>query len=353
MTDHPLGIGVIGCGRVAEELHLPAMMRNPGVTSVAIADVDVHARERLARRFEIGRQYADTGALLADPDVALVVICTPPSTHPDLALAAIAAGKHILVEKPLALDVEAAERMAEAERATSVVTAVGLNLRCHRLVESARAIVASGRLGPIATLHTTWTAGYERGRPLPQWRRLRVHGGGVLYEIGTHHVDLWRHLLGEEIDDIRALCRTGETEDETAVLTGRASGGAMVTAVLSDQAPDANEVDIIGRDGRLRFSLYRGDSLEVTGREPDYRARARARALRHRAAGSRPPFAPPARAATSSTPTRRQLERVVAAIRGDGSPAATWGDGLQAARIVEAAAAAAGAPQQLVGAKRT
>ena len=103
--------------------------------SVAIADVDVHARERLARRFEIARQYAEADALLADPDVALVVICTPPSAHPDLALAAIAAGKHVLVEKPLALDVEAAERMAEAERATSVVTAVGLNLRCHRLVE--------------------------------------------------------------------------------------------------------------------------------------------------------------------------------------------------------------------------
>ena len=174
--------------------------------------------------------------------------------------------------------------MAEAERTASVVTAVGLNLRCHRLVEAARAIVASGTLGPIATLRTTWTAGYERGRPLPEWRRLRDHGGGVLYEIGTHHVDLWRHLLGEEIDDVGALCRTGETEDETAVLTGRASGGAIVTAVLSDQAPDANEVDIIGRDGRLRFSLYRGDSLEVTSREPDYRARARARALGHRAA---------------------------------------------------------------------
>ena len=348
MTGGSLGIGVIGCGRAAEELHLPAIAKCPHVTAVAVTDIDAHARARLAGRFGIATQHSDVDALIADPDVALVVICTPPLAHPEVAIDAVAAGKHAFVEKPLALDVEAAERMAEAERAASVITAVGLNLRCHRLVEAAREIVASGKLGPIATLRTTWTAGYGRGRPLPEWRRLREHGGGVLYEIGTHHVDLWRHLLGEEIDEIGALCRAGETEDETAVLTGRATGGAIVTAVLSDQAPDANEIDIIGRDGRLRFSLYRGDSLEVTSREPDYRPSARARALAHRAAA----FPTVVRAARTGgdfvNSYARQLDRIVAAIRGEGRPTATWADGLQAARMVEAAATAAGAPQPFV-----
>ena len=188
---------------------------------------------------------------------------------------------------------------------------------------------------------------------MSEWRRLREHGGGVLYEIGTHHIDLWRHLLGEEIDDVGALSHTGETEDESAVLTGRASGGAIVTAVLSDQAPDANEVDIIGRDGRLRFSLYRGDSLEVTSKEPDHRARARARALVHRATALPTAIRAARTGGDFVNSYASQLERVVAAIRGDGRPAATWADGLQAARIVEAAAAAAGAPQPLVGATRT
>ena len=102
------------------------------------------------------------------------------------------------------------------------------------------------------------------------------------------------------------------------MLTGRASGGAIVTAVLSDRAPDANEVDIIGRDGRLRFSLYRGDSLEVTSREPDYRPRARARALAHRAAAL-PTAVRAARTGGDFVNSyARQLDRVVAAIRGDG-----------------------------------
>jgi predicted dehydrogenase len=350
VTEGTLGIGVIGCGRAAEDLHLPAIARNPHATAVAITDIDAHARMRLAGRFGIARQYAEVDALLADPAVELVVVCAPPHTHADLALAAVAAGKHVLVEKPLALDVVAATRMAEAERSASVVTALGLNLRCHRLVEAARAIVAAGTLGPIATLRTTWTAGYERGRPIPEWRRIRESGGGVLYEIGTHHVDLWRHLLGEEIDEIGALCRAGETEDETAVLTGRSSGGAIVSAVLSDQAPDANEVDVTGRDGRLRFSLYRGDSLEVTTTAPDYRPRARARALVHRAAAL-PTVIRAARTGGDFVNSYgRQLERVIAAVRGEGTLAATWADGLEAARIVAAAAAAAGAPRPIAGA---
>ena len=350
MAVSTLGVGIIGCGRAAEELHLPAIAKSPDVTAVAIADIDAFARARLAGRFGIAAQHRDVETLLADPAVTLVVICTPPATHPEVALAAVAAGKHVFVEKPLALDIEAAEQMMDAERTARVVTAVGLNLRCHRLVEKARAIVASGTLGRIATLRTTWTAGYERGRPLPEWRRLRDNGGGVLFEIGTHHVDLWRYLLGEEIGDVGALCRTGETEDETAVLTGRASGGALVAAVLSDRAPDANEVDIVGSEGRLRFSLYRADSLELTSKDPDYRPRARARALAHRAAAL-PTAVRAARTGGDFVNSyARQLDRVVAAIRGTGSPAATWADGLHAVRLVHAAAAAAGTPEPIVGA---
>ena len=109
------------------------------------------------------------------------------------------------------------------------------------------------------------------------------------------------------------------------MLTGRASGGAIVTAVLSDQAPDANEVDIIGRDGRLRFSLYRGDSLEVTSREPDYRARARARALGHRAAALPTAIRAARTGGDFVNSYAAQLERVVAAIRGDGRPGGDLG----------------------------
>ena len=76
-----------------------------------------------------------------------------------------------------------------------------------------------------------------RGRPLPEWRRLRRNGGGVLYEMGTHHVDLWRTLLGDEIADIAATVRNGDIEDEAAVIVGRSARGTLVSGTLSDELP--------------------------------------------------------------------------------------------------------------------
>jgi len=333
----PLGIGIVGCGRAAEDLHLPALARMSSATAVAAVDVDPAALAHVSGKYGIPRAYHRLDELLADPAVAVVIVCTPPATHAEIALAAVAAGKHVLVEKPLALLPADTKRLVKAERHTGSVTAVGLNLRCHRLVETARGIVASGAIGPISTLRTTWTAGYAHGRPLPGWRRLRGEGGGVVYEVGTHHVDLWRYLLGDEITALTALSRSGEEDDEAAVLSGRSAGGVLVSGVLSDNAPDANEVDIVGRDGRVRFSLYRGDSLDVTTKDPDYGPAARARTLVRRAA--RLPAA--ARAARGGGDFQssyvRQLERLVAAAHGEGAPAATWADGLKAAQLIETA----------------
>ena len=280
------------------------------------------------------RSTREADALLADPDVALVVICTPPARSPG-GRPRRGRGRQARLRREAArprrrggrADGRAAEAHRERRHRGWAQPAVSSPRRGRRGQSLPRERSGGSRRSARRGRRATSAGGRCRSGAASA-----SNGGGVLYEIGTHHVDLWRHLLGEEIDDVGALCRTGETEDETAVLTGRASGGAIVAAVLSDQAPDANEVDIIGSDGRLRFSLYRGDSLEVTSREPDYRAASTCpRARRTGPRRSRPPSAPHARAETSSTPTRAQLERVVAAIRGDGRPAATWADGLQAA----------------------
>jgi myo-inositol 2-dehydrogenase/D-chiro-inositol 1-dehydrogenase len=335
------GIGIVGCGRAAVELHLPAISRLPHIDAVAATDHDAAVLARIGGRFGV-RTYAGLEDLLADPAVTIVIVSTPPASHAEVALTAVAAGKHVLVEKPLTLDPAEAEHLVQAGAGASVVTAIGFNLRCHRLVEAARELIGSGTLGSVSTLRTTWTAGRDLGRPLPPWRTRREDGGGVLYEVATHHVDLWRYLLGEEVSAIAATCRSGDEEDEAAVLTGRADGGALLSSVISDNAPDANEVDIVGSNGRLRFSLYRGDSLELSTREPDYSISSRIRALGRRAA-----VLPAAvRAARSGgdfvSSYARQLERLVAATQGVGQPAATWADGLAAVRLVHAAVESTG-----------
>src|SRR5437879_612052 len=104
-------LGIIGCGRAAQQLHLPALRFVPAMKVAALADVDLSRLETAARESPNARRYSEPGELLADSELNAVAICTPPQTHAELALAALAAGKHVLVEKPLALTIADGERM--------------------------------------------------------------------------------------------------------------------------------------------------------------------------------------------------------------------------------------------------
>ncbi len=145
----PLRIGFVGCGRVTAELHLPALARVEGVEAVALADPDTACARRVAGEFGIARVHPDAATLAADPAVDLVAVCSPPRHHAEGALAALAAGRHVFVEKPLALDLEQA-RPAGRGRAATASPPRGFNLRVHRQVVAAREALADGRAGRAA-----------------------------------------------------------------------------------------------------------------------------------------------------------------------------------------------------------
>ena len=187
---------------------------------------------------------------------------------------------------------------------------MGHNLRSHRLVREARAIVGSGALGRIGTLRAAWTSGYHRGGAWPAWRDDRAAGGGAILEIGVHHLDLCSCLLGEPLESVSALLRDGAVPDQDAVVTGRTASGVLVSLLAGQRTVNANEVEIYGEEGALGFSLYRADSLELRRTGPSDLGggpKARARLLAGRA---------------------RRLPAAVAAARGGGdfvgSYAAHW-----------------------------
>src|SRR2546423_12306034 len=96
-----ISLGIIGCGRAAQQLHLPALHFVPAIKVAALADVDLSRVETAARQFPDARRYSEAGELLADSELNAVGIWTPPQTHAEVALAAFAADKHVLGEKPL------------------------------------------------------------------------------------------------------------------------------------------------------------------------------------------------------------------------------------------------------------
>jgi myo-inositol 2-dehydrogenase / D-chiro-inositol 1-dehydrogenase len=252
-------LGLIGCGRVAETYHLPALQKLAGAEVVAVADLDADRLSRVADRFHVQQRYTNVVALLDDPSIEAVAVCVPVQFHVEVALAALEAGKHVFIEKPLASSLEEADRLIERAGQVPRTIMVGFNLRWHRLVRQAQAMIQQGVLGPLELMRTAFTSYHEN---VPEWRKRRELGGGVFFEMAVHHFDLWRFLLHSEVEEVFAVSRSPHWEDETAMVTARLANGVLVTSIFSERTNQSNEVEIYGQAGYLRVSCYRFDGLE-------------------------------------------------------------------------------------------
>ena len=144
-----LRVGIVGCGRVTEDLHLPSLQLLKDIKVVALSELEEGRLNCVADRFGVEQRYVRYEDLVNDPLVQIVAVCVPGASHADVALAALDAGKHVFVEKPLALSLDDADRMIERAAKTSLCCTVGFNLRSHRLVQEARRIIRSGVLGSM------------------------------------------------------------------------------------------------------------------------------------------------------------------------------------------------------------
>ena len=262
VSNTPVRLGIIGCGNVTENRHLPAIRSLSDLQVVALADIDKGRLHRAADRFGVENRYVDYRDLLADPGVEAVAVCTPMQWHVEMAIAALDAGKHVLVEKPLALSLDEAETLIERAAASPRKVMVGYNLRWHRLVRQAREMIQQGQLGRIELAVATFTSGTRYRRDVLEWKKRRALGGGVLLEFATHYFNLWRFLLETEVEEVFATSTSDEWDDVTGTLTARLSNGALASAHFSESTTEHNEVQVLGQAGSLRLSLYRFDGLE-------------------------------------------------------------------------------------------
>jgi myo-inositol 2-dehydrogenase/D-chiro-inositol 1-dehydrogenase len=252
-------IGFIGCGRATDQLHLPALKSLQGVEVVGLADTDPDALRRASRHVRAEHLVADYQDLLKVDSIDAVAVCVPAQRHVEVALAALDAGKHLFIEKPLALTLEDCDRLiARASRTTRTVM-LGFNTRWHRLTRHARALIQQGRLGPLDLIRGVLTSSHHT---VPEWRRTRATGGGVLLELAIHHFDLWRHLTQAEVEEVSAYARSGLWEDESATVIARMSNGVLATAACAERTSQNNSMEICGRAGSLALSFYRFDGLE-------------------------------------------------------------------------------------------
>ena len=195
----PLRIGVIGAGRIGA-LHADNVaQRVPGAALAAIADPLLPAAQQVAARHHLPTAFADYHAILDDPAIDAVVICSPTDTHARLIEESAAAGKHIFCEKPIDFDLARIDHALAAAAQAGVALQIGFNRRFDAQMAKVRAVVAAGQIGAPHLLRIT-----SRDPAPPPADYLRG-SGGLFLDMAIHDFDMARFLLGEEPSEVSAL----------------------------------------------------------------------------------------------------------------------------------------------------
>jgi myo-inositol 2-dehydrogenase/D-chiro-inositol 1-dehydrogenase len=233
------------------------------VRVVALADIAEPRLTLLGDKFAVSRRYMNYKQLLEDPDIDAVAVLVPPREHVHVAMDALAAGKHVFVEKPLSNSLGGTAELVARAKTSLGKSTLGFMLRSHRLIRQAREIVRGGELGAVEMIRTIWTGGPAHRLTSPDWLEHRDSGGGVLIESGVHHYDMWRFLLDDEVVEVSAETMHQPVEEAAATVNGKLASGALASSVFSRGTSDSHEIEIFGTKGRLRVMPYRTDGLEI------------------------------------------------------------------------------------------
>ncbi len=262
-----INIGVIGCGWHAETAHLPVLHRLAGVRLHSACDA-LDGRLRLVeRRFGIPRLYSDWTGLIADPDLDAVLIATPGDSHLLLASAALAADKHVLVEKPLALTVADAEALAKQARTAKVVSMVGLNFRFHPLARKLKATIERGAIGRPLAVFTTQMSGQSQRVSVTGYETSPQRGGGVFHNKAVHILDLLRFLFDCEVAGGRATARSEMHQHDCATVEMVLANGVQVVGYFSSRAIIDMTCLVIGDEGKAAVNFARPAGVALYRRE--------------------------------------------------------------------------------------
>lgn len=264
-------VAFIGGGFMAEVHSRAARSARGSLVGGASSSFD--SAQRAAARLGLDRAYGSVDELLADDSIDLVHICTPNTTHAGFALAALAAGKHVICEKPLATTVADARQLAEAAARAGVSATVPFVYRYHPMVREARSRVAVGELGPLLTIQGAYLQDWLLTESDDDWRVDEKLGGPsrAFADIGSHLCDLIEFVTGDRITRLVASKRTVfneradhrniATEDAVALVMETRSG-AIGTMLVSQVAP--------GRKNRLTIEISgASESLNFNQEEPE------------------------------------------------------------------------------------
>lgn len=347
----PLRVGIVGGGFMGR-VHTNAA-RAAGAQVVAVASSSADSAARAAEALGIGTAHASVAELIADPGIDVVHVCTPNVTHAALAGSALAAGKHVVCEKPLATSSAEALALVEAASRAGLVAAVPFVYRFHPMVREARARIAEGSIGRVLSVRGSYLQDWLLDAGDIDWRVDSSAGGPsrAFADIGSHLVDLLEFVLGDTLARVSSVTSTVhesrggsvvDTEDEAAVVF-ETRGGAIGTLFVSQVAPGRKNrlvLDVAGTAESVEFSQEEPETIWIGRRHGSEVVARDTEALRPDAARlSIVPAGHPLGYVDAFTAFVRDVYAAIDGSAPEGLP--TFADGLRAVRVTEAVLASA------------
>lgn len=258
-------IGIIGCGAIARKRHAPACQEHAHCEIAGFADASVERAGELAAQYNT-RAYASIEEMLADPTVDAVCVCVPERFHLDVTTRCLRAGKDVLLEKPMAMNLEESEAIARVWRASGRKLMIAFSQRFYGEHVLAHKLIRQGEIGRVISFRTSLSnPGAEYGvlSASAQFYDQRLKNiGGVMLNVGCHRVDLIRYLFDAEIEEVLAYTpaldkrfSSGELIDreDHAMVTMKLSNGAAGTMWIAWSNYGATDVDtwIFGEKGTI------------------------------------------------------------------------------------------------------
>lgn len=258
-----IGFGLIGCGRISDK-HIRSLASCKVAELVALCDIQRERMEEAALAYRARADsdveitlYDDVDLLLKDERVSAVVIATHSASHAELATRALDAGKHIVLEKPIALGTDDARKIAEMAEAKGLIVQVCHQLRYRPVMQRIRQLVEDGSLGKLCMVHISIRLQrsrqyYEEAR----WRGTWLQDGGMLLNQGIHLIDLMQWFLGDArsvYGQMKKMLLTKQTEDAAVGVVQFGSGGIGVIEANTISHPNNydNEIALFGEKGTI------------------------------------------------------------------------------------------------------
>lgn len=263
--------GLIGCGDIAQKRVAPALRDSASCELVAVNRAQSELAASFAKQFGARKWYLDWNKLLLDDEIDAVYIATPVHLHAEQAIAAAAAGKHVLCEKPMAMNVRECDQMIEACRSNNVKLGIAYYRHFYPVVERIKAIIKSGEIGApvLAQINAFEWFNPDVSNSRSWLLKRELAGGGPMFDFGCHRIEVLNNIFGT-ITEVRSMTANvvfdREVEDTATALFRFERGACGVLSVSHAAVEPKDSLDIFGSLGSIRVSILNEGKIRVVGK---------------------------------------------------------------------------------------